>query len=290
MKRTIMLVFFVVGSMLYACGGGGGAGSGGGTTPTGDVAFFVTDDVSSYKQLITTINKVQIVNPSISGATCDVLTTPVMLDVSKLSSIFQLINISTCASASYSGIHIEFDKKVKLMDKDNAIATCSFTSYKDNSNQTNALQCKDNNCSLDIKGAVNVLANQNNKLALDFNLKEFEVNNFPLSNCSVTMKAAPLSDSDVNSKKASGYKEGISGYVSNLNTVAKTFIIVKGNKTLTIHYPGIAQQNIDQLLRFAVDNNLKVNVESSSFDLNVGSCTASAVFVKVGGNVSSLNI
>lgn len=289
MGRMILLVIFV-GTMLYACGGGGGAGSAGGTTPTGDLAFFVTDDMSSYKQLITTINKVQIVNPSSSGTTCDVLTTPVMLDVSKLSSIIQFINASTCASVSYSGIHIEFDKNVKLMDKDNAIATCSFTSYKDNNDQLNAFLCKGNNCSLDIKGAVNVLANQNNKLALDFNLKEFEVKDFPLSSCSVTMKATPLSDSDVASKKTLGYKEGISGYISNLNTSAKTFIIVKGNKNFTILYSGISQQNIDQLLRFAGDNNLKVNIESSSSDLNAGTYTAFAVFVKVGGNISSLNI
>jgi hypothetical protein len=137
---------------------------------------------------------------------------------------------------------------------------------------------------------VNVFAKLNNKLVLDFDLKEFEVNDFPLSNCSVTMKTSPLSDSDVDFKKRLGYKEGISGSISNLNTTAKTFIIIKGNKTFTIHYSGISQQNIDQLLRFAVDNNLKVKIEFSNFDIDANAYTASAIFVKVQGTLSALNI
>ena len=285
MRRMIMVMIFAVGTMLYACGGGGGR-----TPSSGDVALFVTDDMSSYKQVITTINKVQIVKSGDAGTTCDVLTTPVTLDISDLSSIIQLLNVSNCPSDSYNRIHIEFDKNSKLMDQGNTSATCSFTSYKDNNNQPNTLQCKESNCSLDINGAVNVLANQSNKLVLDFNLKEFEVNNFPLSNCSVTMKTSPLSDSDVDFKKGLGYKEGISGSISNLNTAAKTFIIIKGNKTFTIHYSGISQQNIDQLLQFAVDNNLKVVVESPSSDLNAGTYVASAVFIKVEGNLSALNV
>jgi len=283
MRKLIGIL--IVSLMLFACGGGSGSGSSSGT-----VALFATDDISNYKQTISTINKVQLVQQGANGMTCDVLPIPVSIDISNLSSVIQLLNVSNCISGSYNTIHIEFEKSTKLMDQGNTSATCSFTSYKDNNNQPNTLQCKESNCSLDINEAVNVLANQSNKLVLDFNLKEFEVNNFSSANCSATMKISSLDTSEIASKKSAGYKDGISGYILNLNTYAKTFIIIKGNKTFTIHYSGISQQNIDQLLRFAVDNNLKIKIEFSNFDINAGTCIASAIVVKVEGTLSALNI
>jgi hypothetical protein len=179
----------IVSLMLYSCGHGSGN-----VLSTGTVALFATDDISNYKQIISTINKVQL-QQGANGMTCDVLTIPVTVDISNLSSVIQLLNVSNCFSGSYNKIHIEFEKSSMLMDQGNTSATCSFTSYKDNNNQPNTLQCNESNCSLDINGAVNVLANQSNRLVLDFDLKEFEVNNFPSANCSATTKISSLDTS-----------------------------------------------------------------------------------------------
>ncbi|MGA7677097.1 MAG: hypothetical protein WCA51_01830 [Dehalococcoidia bacterium] len=46
---------------------------------------------------------------------------------------------------------------------------------------------------------------------------------------------------------------------------------------------------IDQLLEVALSENISVKVESSSFNIDAGSCTASAVFLKIGGTISNLN-
>ena len=278
------MIIFAAAITFYACGGGGGGGGGGMTS--GSLALYVTDDMSNFKQVTTTLNKVQLINTGTSTI-CDVLTNPVSLDITNLSSVLQLLNVSTCPSGTYNRIHLEFSKGVAVTDAGNTTNTCNFTSYKDEPNQPNVLQCSGNICSLDINGAVNVLANQNNKLALDFRLKDFEVNNLTGPNCTVTMKVSPLTASEMDDKaKKEGYKEAISGGISNLNTTAKTFVITKHDKTFTVDYSGITtQQNIDQLLQFAQDKNLKVQVKASSIDLDTGTIKASAVYVKIEGTI-----
>jgi len=293
MRKLLLLciLVFIASILFLACGGGGGGGSsssgGGGTSASGKVALYATDDMSNYHQVISTINKVQIVNTG-TGATCDVLTSPVTLDLTNLSSVLQLLNIASCPSGPYNRIHVEFSKSVTVTDNADKTAPCSFASYKNEHNQPNTLQCSGNICSLDINGAVNVLANQNNKLALDFRLKDFEVNNLTgPNNCTVTMKVSPLTASEMDDKtKNEGYKEAISGGISNLDTTAKTFVITKHDKTFTVDYSGITtQQNIDQLLQFAQDKNLKVQVKVSSMDLDTGTIKASAVYVKIEGAI-----
>jgi hypothetical protein len=276
---------FIVCTMLCACGGGGASSE----LSSGNVALFATDDMSDYKQVITTIRKVQLVQQGKNGISCDLLSTPVSLDIADLSSTLHLLNVLHCPSGSYNKIHLEFDKAVKLMDKDNEIAGCSFTSYKDILSHSNLLKCDENICSFDINDAFDVKGNYDNKLALDFDLKEFEVSNFPSESCSVTTMVSTLNTSQIYYKNVAGYKEGISGFIVSLNTYANNFTIGKGNKTFTVSYSRVSQKNIDQLLQFAFYNNLAVKVESSDVDFNSSACNATAVFIKIEGTVSNLN-
>jgi hypothetical protein len=285
MRQVVIAGMLLMGFIFYACGGGGGDS----TLTSGSVALFATDDMSSHKQVITTIRKVQLVQQGKDGISCDLLSTPVSLDIANLSSTLHLLNVLNCPSGSYNKIHLEFDKAVKLMDQDDEIATCSFTSYKDILSHSNLLTCDKAICSLDMNNAVNVIGNFDNKLALDFDLKEFEVSNFPSENCSVTTMVSPLNTSQIDYKKITGYKEKISGFIVSLNTYANNFTISKGNKTFTVSYSRVSQNNIDQILQFAVNNNLAVKVESSDVDFNSSTCNASAVLIKVGGSISNLN-
>lgn len=285
MRQAVIAGMLLIGFMLYACGGGGGDS----TSTSGSVILFATDDMSNHKQVITTINKVQFIKQGSNGIACDVLTTPVSIDISNLSSIIQLINAVDCPSNIYNRIIIAFDKSIKLMNRDNKTETCALVSYKDKLNQSNSLQCDGSICSLDIYEPVNIFANQNNRFALDFDLKEFEVSDSSSANCSATLKVSPLNDFQFDFKKSGGYKEGVGGLILNLNTNAKTFNIMKGNKTFTIDYSRILQENIDFLLQFAFMNNLSVNIESSDLDLKQNRCIASAIFIKIYGTVSDLN-
>lgn len=288
LKKLLVLFFFVIGLIVvlfYGCGGSDGD-SDKGDSSSGRVELYVTDDISDYKQVMTTIKDVQLMHTG-TGANCDILSAPVSLDITDLSSILQLVDVSECNPNNYNRIHIELDKSVELMNKDGLMSTCLYTQYKTDNNQPNVLHCDGIICFMDINGAVNVFANQTEKLALDFDLKDFDVS-YTSYGCAVTMKVSPLNSSAMMQKRNMGYRECISGGISNLNINDKSFTMVKGRKTFTINYSQVHQQNIDHLLQFAIENDLKVKVEISQMDANT--CMASSIYIMIEGTISNLNM
>jgi hypothetical protein len=284
------LAVFSFAFLLYSCGGGGG-----GTPATGTVGLYLTDkpvnDMSGFKQVIATIDKVQLVNRG-SGATCDVLTMPTTVNLANLANVMQLVNVTECTSGPFNRIHIEFDKSVQLMSAQTGTSACSFVSFKDegHGNQPNTLNCSGPLCTLDINGAVNVLANQQNKAALDFSLKDFDVDNFddPLT-CSVTMKVSPLHGGEI---EALRHPEAITGLISNLTTSTQTFDLTRGNTTFSVLYSGITatdQPGLDTLLQLAQTDGLRVRVMASNIDFMTRTITATKISVKIEGTVSSLD-
>ncbi len=273
--------------LLYSCSGGGGG------TSTGAVGLYLTDDMSLFTQVTATIDKVQVLNTG-SGASCDVLTTPTAVDIAELADVLQLVNVAQCPAVPYNRIHIEFEKSVELTSgptatPPDATSLCSFVSFMDEGNMPNTLSCSGTTCSLDINGAVNVLVNQPNKLALDFNLKDFDVASFGTPSCSVTMKVSPLNASEM---EALGHQEGITGLISGLSTTDETFTLTRGTSTFSVLYSGITttqQPGINSLLQFAETDGLRVQVMSSNVDFSTMTITATAIFVKVEGTVSNLD-
>lgn len=293
------IVFFIsivlsIGNMA-GCGGGGDSSSSG---SSGSVSMYVTDeaDLSNYKQVTATINSVSLTQTS-TNTSCDLLTTEQTVDIANLADTLQLLETVDCDAQSYNRVHVEFAKTVELMNSSNVSAACSFVSYKENGKVTpNVLSCTGDNCTIDINGAVNVVANQNNLFALDFDLKEFEVENFGLVDCEVTMKVAPLNRNDIEDKKSNGYHEGVTGFVSALDTTLDTFTLTtKRQETFSVDYSGalynsLPQPGIDNLLQFASDKNIKVRVNASVIDVTgVTPVSAATVYVKLDGLVSALD-
>ncbi len=213
------------------------------------------------------------------------------VDIAQLANVVQLVNVAQCPAVPYNRIHIEFEKTVAVASAPTSTPSlCSFVSFKDEGNSPNVLSCTGTTCSLDINGAVNVLANQQNKLALDFNLKEFEVENLGNpATCSVTMKVSPLHAGDI---ETLGHSEEINGLISGLSTTDKTFTLTRGNSAFSVLYSGITttqQPGLDTILQRAETDSLKVKVTTSSIDLSTLSITASSIFVKIEGTVSLLN-
>jgi hypothetical protein len=261
----------------------------GGNSAPAKVGLYITDDMADYKQVVATVTKVQVLHTG-SGAVCDLLTTPETLDIAELSQVLQLVTVSTCTAVPYNRIHLEFEKSVELMNSADIASPCSFTSYKDQGTAPNVLQCNGSTCSLDINGAVNVLVNQQNKLALDFVLKDFVVRSFgdPAA-CSVTMKVSPLHAMDM---EARGHPEGVTGLISGLSTTDRTFNLTRGNTVFSVLYSGITssrQPGLDSLLELAQAESLRVKVVSSSIDFSAQTISATAVYVKVEGTVSDLD-
>lgn len=273
--------------ILTSCGGSNGGGTSSGS---GNVSLFATDaPMDDFKQVKATVNNIQLVHKG-TGASCDVLTTPATFDITDLAGVMQLLNSASCPAENYNRIRIEFAKNLTITDAADTTYTCSFTSFKDEHSNPNMLQCTGNDCSVEITGAVNVLANKNNKVALDFNLKEFEVNNPGLSECSVTMKVSPLSAGEMEDKKGQdSSKEAVTGFISDLNTASDTFKLTKGDHAFTVNYSGINQSGIDQLLQFADDNDLRVRAFCSNSVSDTNSCSATSLFVKAEGTVSNLD-
>ncbi len=287
---SLTLVLGFSAFLFYSCGGGSGNGS----SSSASVGLYLTDDMSLFTQVTATIDKVQLLNTG-SGASCDVLTTPTVVDLAQLANVMQLVNVSQCAAVPYNRIHIEFEKSVALTSAATGTvpgtsSLCSFVSFKDEGNRPNALSCSGTTCSLDINGAVNVLVSQPNKLALDFNLRDFDVAGFGTpSSCTVTMKVSPLHAEDMD---ALGHPEGITGLVSGLSTTDKSFILTRGTSTFSVLYSGITttqQPGLDSLLQRAETDSLRVKVMTSNIDLSTRTITATAIFLKIGGTVSALD-
>ncbi len=297
MKRNKVIIFAVAATLvlgfssflLYSCGGGGG-GSGTSSAPIG---LYLTDDMSLFTQVTATINKVQVLNSG-SGASCDLLTIPTAVNIAELSNVIQLVNVAECPAVPYNRIHIEFEKGVELTSAatgsvPGTTSSCTFVSYKDEADHPNTLACSGTNCTLDINGAVNVLVNRPNKLALDFDLKNFDVVSFGTpSLCSVTMKVSPLHAGEM---EATGHPEGFTGLISNLSTTDQTFTLTRGQSSFNVLYSGITttqQPGLGGLLERAEADGLRVRITSANIDFVTNTVTASSIAVKIEGTVSDL--
>ncbi len=267
------------------------------TTPssaqTGTVGFYVTDSIADYKQVIMGINKVSLVNSG-TETICTVLTEPVTLDIPKLADVLQLVDVVNCGNGPYNRIHLEMQQEVTLMDKNGSNAACKLGSYLDNGGNVNRLQCDPatGTCTLDITGAVRrgsleIFAGQANKVAVDFDLKNFLVTDFGEADCSVTMKVTPLHAADIIQSKR---PETVSGIIADLDAEAMTFRLKKGGSKFIFSYAAIADAHpgLGLLLRKAQDDVLKVWIQAPDLGSDSGVKTT-AVLVKVSGNISGLN-
>ncbi len=277
------IVLFVVAILFHSCSGGGG----GGATSSGLVALYATDDMSDYQQVIATINKVTALNTG-SGASCDLLTTSTTIDIANLKDVLRLLNTADCPAVPYNRIQIEFNKTVDIMGPSGEPSSCSFVSYKDDYNRPNTLTCNGNVCTLDVNGAVNVLMNHPNKVALDFRLADFDVQSFGTSTCSVAMKVSPIHGEDFHHL---GREETFTGLVTNLTTSTSTFDLSKHHISFHVLYSGITstqQPGLNDLLLRAENDGLKTQVTVSSFDFENKTVDASRILVKAEGIISAL--
>ncbi len=295
MKKIILLLFVIslaaaVPVFILSCGSGSGGAGGGfandGTSP-GSVALYVTDDLGSYRQVRVTINDIRLEHIG-SGAACDVLENPVDLDLTDLSSVLQLLDVTTCPSINYNRVTIEIDEQTVLTNAGNVSGDCNLATYKNEEGGTNTLICGDT-CSINMSGAVNVLASKTSNVALDFDLADFDVIDFGGPSCSLTMKVFPLNASDFDKKHEDGSNERISGSISALDTVEKSFTLAAESGTFTVTYGDVIEPGINDLLNLAATDLLKVKVESSIIDLDNLTIAATALYVEVEGNVSGLD-
>ena len=130
---------FVIALLLALSCGGGGESDPQPSSGKGKVAFFITDNISFYKQVVSTITGVRLVNSG-TGGVCEVMTDPLTLDIANLTNLAHYASLAECADGKYNRIDIDFRKIVVLMDQLDATSVCAYTSYLNDSGVMNPMR------------------------------------------------------------------------------------------------------------------------------------------------------
>jgi len=285
-KNLLFLLLAGIVAFFFACGGGGS----GGDSLEGTVSTYATDDISEYDEVAAIVNGVSILNTG-TGLKCVLLDAPKPMDLAKLDDEMLLISVKGCPAGDYNRFEVVLAREVTLTDGEDT-QTCTFTSYKDKKGTPNTLYCDPvtDLCSIQMTGDQSVIPRENNKLVLDFDLKEFEVEDFPDPGCTVTMKVAPLNGSEMDDKKDKGYLESVKGKIVNLHTAAKTFNIYEDEFLFEVDYSGVTEPGTDELLLLAQNEGLQVKVFAESIEPgSVIKATKIEAEGEVEGTVSSLD-
>lgn len=281
---------------LYACGGGDGGGTPAGSTT---VYAYVTDDLGGYDSVVLTLNSIQLRHTS--GRSCEIIQGPLQIDAAELGrdKLVEHVDTTTCEIGPYNRLHVEIDDDVTLRQTPGSQPqACKFVSYyDDNTSRPNRLACANGACNLDVTGAVNLIADSREHVALDADLKQFIVDT-SVTPCEVTLKVSPVRAGD---KLAAGYRTSLSGTVSGLDATADRFVLTVAGSPYTIQYAAVTdQEGLDALLGRAATDGLRTTVRCQAIDAattpptcmaqTVATQPLKAIAVKAKGAVSALDV
>ena len=291
MKKLMLLgAIFGSGLIAYNCGSGGTSG--------GTVALYITDDKLEGAQKVEVLIKEIRMENSGTGLSCTVFSpqTPYAIDLTDVQNTLQLLDTSNCPDGQYNRLVVVLQQSPVNVIYQGQAYTCSLTSYdpeKDNSQviKPNRTVCDDSagECVVEVTGAVNILANQTNEVALDFELKDSDINFDNNGNCTVAFKVSPLHADGLKTAKQNKDEE-IKGTVSDLDIDNNTFTLTtKAGMAFSVSY---SNDSYDDILQLAEDKGLPVEVECQIFDLDNATCTAEEIELEVEGwalNVDTTN-
>jgi hypothetical protein len=290
-------VALIAAALLHACGGGSD-GSGSAMSNSATVSAYVTDDLGGYENVVLTLNSVQLRHPS--GRTCEIIKGPLEIDAAELGrdQILEQVDTMECEAGPYNRLYVELDDDVTLRETTtSAPLECKFVSYFDGGFPLpNRLACANGACSLNITGAVNLIARNHEHVALDVDLKNFVVDT-NATPCTVTLKVSPI---HADGKLMAGYRKRLTGTVSNLNAGADTFTLTVRGHPFTVQYAGVTDQaGLETLLNRAATDGLRASVRCETINLAITppTCTAqtdatrplTAIAVKATGTISLLD-
>jgi hypothetical protein len=286
----------IAAALLHACGGGSD-GSGSAVSNSATVSAYVTDDLGGYQIVELTLNRVELRHTS--GRNCTIIENPIeKIDAAELGrdQILEQVDTTECEPGPYNRLYVELDDDVRLVDPSGVESMCKFVSYFDGNPQVpNRLACNGDSCSLNITGAVNLVASKHEHIALDVDLKNFIVN--PGPPCEVTLKVSPL---HADGKLMAGYRKRLTGTVSDVNVDADTFSLTVRGHPFTVQYAGVTDQpGLEALLERAATDGLRTSVRCETINMAISppTCTAqtdatrplTAITVKAKGTISLLD-
>ena len=291
MKKLMLLgAIFGSGLIAYNCGSGGAS--------SGTVALYITDDKLDGAQKVEVLIKEIRMENSGSGLSCTVFSpdTPYAIDLTDVQNTLQLLDTTNCPEGQYNRLVVVMEQSPVNVIYLGQAYTCSLTTYDpemDNSQvvKPNRTVCDNSagECFIEVTGAVNVLASQNNEVALDFELKDSDINFDNSGNCTVAFKVSPIHADGMKTAKQNKEEE-IKGTVSNLDVNNNTFTLTtKAGMAFSVSY---SNDSYDDLLQLAEAQGLPVEVECQTLDINNATCTAGEIELEVEGvalNVDATN-
>ena len=285
MKGKLAVLGAVLGAGLFAynCGGGG--------TSSGTVSLYLTDEpLDGAKKVEVGIKEIRLEHTG-TGTGCTVFSPDqtYRVDLTDLATTLRLLDVTNCPAQPYNRLVVVMEKfPVNVIDQTGQEYQCSLISYNEEGDprKPNRTYCPDtgNECYLYVSGAVNVIANANTDVALDFSLKESEID-LRQDPCTVAFKVYPLHAMGMwEHMEREGDEFEIEGYITRLDE--STFELSVNGMTFTVDYSLATDVSVDAL-QLASDRHLKVEVECSSFDINTATCVAKEIEVKARGTVTS---
>ncbi len=204
-KKTVLLsAVFAGGVLLSACGGGGSGSS-------SPISLYFTDDASMYPVVNVTVYEVSLCSDPACQNKVQLFqnTNGLTVDLTNLNGVLQYIDTTTIPEGSYPRLEVVLSQQANICDNNGQCHDAVFTEMDEKPTKPNVVNCPpgytDSNgnqlCYIRYNGVINPTAME--KLILDFNLKDFEVNTTTTPWQITEVKVSPLTPSEAN---ASEYK------------------------------------------------------------------------------------
>jgi len=179
-KALLASALFLSSIVAYNCGGGGGGGTTASTTPTTSLSLYITDapvdPASEISLLETTVYEVYLCPTLDSNAGCvdpvQVFSDPngVTVDLTNLEDVLHFIDTSQVPEGTYQGLMVVISQTGNIVYKD---VPGTYTITPSTTDQTR-VECTGDKCSVVVAGAIQPALQ--NKIAVDFSLKQFSIN------------------------------------------------------------------------------------------------------------------
>lgn len=240
--KKVMLGLISSALLLNACGGGGssstGVSSGSSGSSTSAVSLYFTDDASIYPAVNVKVYEVNLCSDNQCNQKVNLfkdqngLTT----NLAKLNGVLQYINTSNIPQGTYNRLEVIMDQKLTITDQQNVNHDAVFTPMQEKPNKPNVVQCDNTSqkCYIRFNGAVQPFASGNQKLVIDFVLKEFEVNTTTNPWQVYEVKMKPLTPDEM---KGKNYENKLYVKVQSVNMQNNNYNFTASwmNKTYTIN-------------------------------------------------------
>lgn len=185
-----------------ACGGGGGDG---GNTR---VAVYVTDAPGDvYAGVGVTLYDLRLCRDARCVDTVALFHSDagLALPLHELAGVLQYVNTVTIPAGPYNRLEAILDRDLAITDAGGIVHPAQFAPQAEQPNKPNTVTCADDRCGIRFNGAIGPLAD--GKLAVDFVLKEFEVEEHACANpadtaswCVTEVRMHPLTPAELADK------------------------------------------------------------------------------------------